>query len=97
MTSVKLGFVTVGSASVHTPAPAPLLMPSVWSANEESGTTVSHVIGLVSIPVSAVRLVSVMTIQEARYLNKRKENSLPVLNVDMKLRKPRILACQRAP
>lgn len=46
MTSVKLGFVTVGSASVHMPAPAPSLMPSVWSANEESGTTVSDGCGV---------------------------------------------------
>lgn len=40
------------------------------------------------------RLVSVMIIQGARYLNKKKENSLHVLNVDTKLRKLRISACQ---
>ena len=40
------------------------------------------------------RLVSVMIIQGARCLSKKKENSLPALNVDMKLRKLRILACQ---
>lgn len=40
------------------------------------------------------RLVSVMIIQGARCLNKKKENSLHVLNVDMKLRKLRISACQ---
>lgn len=41
MTSVKRGFVTVGNVSVHTPVPALSLRPSVWSANEESGSTVS--------------------------------------------------------
>lgn len=40
------------------------------------------------------RLVSVMTTQGAKCLNKKKENSLHVLNVDMKLRKLRISACQ---
>ncbi|TKC52952.1 hypothetical protein EI555_009356, partial [Monodon monoceros] len=52
VTSVKLGFVMVGSVSVHTPVPARLLTLSVWNVNGESGTMVFHAIGLVSIPVS---------------------------------------------
>lgn len=49
---------------------------------------------LLFIFTSLYRLVSVMIIQGARCLNKKKENNLPALNVDMKLRKLRILACQ---
>lgn len=42
VTSVKLGSATAGSVSAHTPVPALSLTPSVWSANEASGTTVSE-------------------------------------------------------
>lgn len=48
VTSVKLGFVMVGSVSVHTPVPARLLMPSVWNVNGESGTMVSGYIQMTS-------------------------------------------------
>lgn len=58
MTSVKLGFVTVGSASVHTPAPAPLLMPSVWSANEESGTTEAEYSVVLFVITFSVKMIN---------------------------------------
>lgn len=44
MTSVKLGFVMVGSVSAHMPVPALLPMRSVWNVNEVSGTMVSDYI-----------------------------------------------------
>lgn len=48
VTSVKLGFVMVGSVSVHTPVPARLPMLSVWNVNGVSGTMVSGYIQMTS-------------------------------------------------
>ena len=48
VTSVKLGFVTVGSVSVHTPVSARLPMLSVWNVNGVSGITVSGYLQMTS-------------------------------------------------
>lgn len=52
MTSVKLGFVMVGSVSAHMPVPALLPMRSVWNVNEVSGTMVSDYIWAANLAVS---------------------------------------------
>lgn len=51
MTSVKPGFAMVGNVLVPMPAPALLLMLSVWSVNEVSGTTVSDYMQVVNFTV----------------------------------------------
>lgn len=52
MTSVKLGFATVGNVSAHMPVPVLLLMLSVWSVSEVSGTMVSDYIQAMNFTVS---------------------------------------------
>lgn len=52
VTSVKLGFATVGNVSAHMPVPVLLLMLSVWSVSEVSGTMVSDYIQAMNFTVS---------------------------------------------
>lgn len=67
VTSVKRGFVTVGNVSVHTPVPALSLRPSVWSANEESGSTEAEYSVVLFAITFSVKMISLNIKPAARF------------------------------
>lgn len=67
MTSVKLGFATVGNVSAHMPVPVLLLMLSVWSVSEVSGTTEAEYSVVLSVITFSVKMISLNIKPAARF------------------------------
>lgn len=67
MTSVKLGFVMVGSVSAHMPVPAPLQMRNVWNVNEVSGTMEAEYSVALFVKTFSVKMINLNIKPAARF------------------------------
>jgi len=67
VTSVKPGFAMVGNVLVPMPAPALLLMLSVWSVNEVSGTTEAEYSVVLFVITFSVKMINLNIKPAARF------------------------------